>query len=243
MSETTTRLPRRRLRAWPASGGAVQMSATPEGADETTASPVWEVPAGDVAEAMAVLSAVADPEALDLKTQRDSLAHELENAKREITRLERERDEAREAFDAISGESAHLLEEYFQPAPVRVARCAACSQHELVDKKDAAARALAKTARRYKRERDEARDEALIESARAYSQGVEDMRQVAAQAMQVEYGLLAARVIDGLSVSAQTPPPAPRDSHMTSEVRALVKRYGAPAIAAEAARQAKEEGR
>lgn len=167
MSETTTRLPRRRLRAWHASGGAVQMSATPEGTDETTASPVWEVPAGDVAEAIAVLSAVADPEALDLKTQRDSLAHELENAKRALADVE----------------------------------------------------------------------------ARAYSQGVEDMRQVAAQAMQVEYGLLAARVIDGLSVSAQTPPPAPRDSHMTSEVRSLVKRYGAPAIAAEAARQAKEEGR
>lgn len=167
MSETTTRLPRRRLRAWHASGGAVQMSATPEGADETAASPVWEVPAGDVAEAMAVLSAVVDPSALDLKTQRDAMAHELENAKRALADAE----------------------------------------------------------------------------ARAYSQGVEDMRQEAAQAMQVEYGLLAARVIDGLSVSAQTPAPAPRDSHMTSEVRSLVKRYGAPAIAAEAARQAKEEGR
>ncbi|MFY7065947.1 hypothetical protein ACOQFV_08805 [Nocardiopsis changdeensis] len=88
MSETTTRLPRRRLRAWPASGGAVQMSATPEGADETTASPVWEVPAGDVAEAMAVLSAVADPEALALKTQRDAMAHELENAKRALADAE-----------------------------------------------------------------------------------------------------------------------------------------------------------
>jgi hypothetical protein len=178
MSETTTRLPRRRLRAWPASGGAVQMSATPEGADETTASPVWEVPAGDVAEAMAVLSAVAAPEALDLKTQRDAMAHELENAKRALADAE----------------------------------------------------------------------------ARAYSQGVEDMRQAAINdllkrdsvewALGGEYGGIdAARIVRDAQVSAQTPPPAPRDSHMTSEVRSLVKRYGAPAIAAEAARQAKEEGR
>lgn len=167
MSETTTRLPRRRLRAWPASGGAVQMSATPEGADETSISPVWEVPAGDVAEAMAVLSAVVGPAALDLKTQRDAMAHELENARRALADAE----------------------------------------------------------------------------ARAYSQGVEDMRTAAMQAAYEVSGQRAEAAIRNAQVSGQAPPPAPRDSHMTSEVRSLVKRYGAPAIAAEAARQAKEEGR
>lgn len=216
MSETTTRLPRRRLRAWPASGGAVQMSATPEGADETTVSPAWEVPAGDVAEAMAVLSTVVDPAAMDLKTQRDAMAHELENAKREIARLERERDEA-----SASAES----EGFFA--------------HEFGDD-------VVKLRREVKRLTEE--------SARSYSQGVEDMRSAAMAALRkrdsVEWalggeygGVDAARIVRDAQVSAQTPPPAPRDSHMTSEVRALVKRYGAPAIAAEAARQAKEEGR
>lgn len=213
MSETTTRLPRRRLRAWPASGGTVQMSATPEGADETTASPVWEVPAGDVAEAIAVLSAVADPGALDLKTERDSLAHELENAKREIARLERERDEASESATS---------EGFFA--------------HEFGDD-------VVKLRREVKR--------LTAESARSYSQGVEDMREKAARTVRAYsddldelageiHALPLASATERHPLTASHNAPAPRDSHMTSEVRSLVKRYGAPAIAAEAARQAKE---
>lgn len=122
------------------------------------------------------------------------------------------------------------------------------------------------------------------ESARAYSQGVEDMRTAAMAALRerdsVEWalggeygGADAARIVRdvpiaregaeplrrcdvGMSAGPCAKPlnhhgeclpevdaPAPRGSHMTSEVRSLVKRYGAPAIAAEAARQAKEEER
>lgn len=39
----------------------------------------------------------------------------------------------------------------------------------------------------------------------------------------------------------EEPAPAPRDTDLTQQVRALVKRYGAPVIAAEAARQARHD--
>lgn len=66
--------------------------------------------------------------------------------------------EAREAFDAVKEESAELQRKYSQPDEPRVTRCATCNQHELVDKAKAEARALAKTARRYRRERDALRE-------------------------------------------------------------------------------------
>jgi hypothetical protein len=95
------------------------------------------------------------------------------------------------------------------------------------------------------------RDEALDDSARAYSQGVEDMREKAARTVRAYsddldelageiHALPLASATERHPLTAFHNAPAPRDSHMTSEVRSLVKRYGAPAIAAEAARQAKE---
>jgi len=86
--------------------------------------------------------------------------------------------------------------------------------------------------------------ELVAESARSYSEGVEDMRAAAMripatigtqdlQSMRVVY-----EQIRDVSLTDAAPAPAPRDTHLTSEARALVKRYGAPAVAAEAARLA-----
>jgi len=88
------------------------------------------------------------------------------------------------------------------------------------------------------------RDVALAGMATSYSEGVEDMRAAAMripatigtqdlQSMRVVY-----EQIRDVSLTGAAPAPVPRDTHLTSEARALVKRYGAPAVAAEAARLA-----
>lgn len=87
----------------------------------------------------------------------------------EVDRLTAERDQARE-------EAEVLLAVYTAPGRPRQARCGSCSQHTTLDRKDGELRALAKAARRYRRERDDARDEAAL----AYIRGATDMREAAA---------------------------------------------------------------
>lgn len=101
------------------------------------------------------------------------------------------------------------------------------------------------------------RDRLLAESAASYSHGVEDMRLAAMRAANGAPGTpytpieairdvaltptTSSRTVNNetSSCGCDKPAPAPRDSDLTQAVRTLVKRYGAPVIAAEAARQAK----
>lgn len=86
----------------------------------------------------------------------------------EVDRLTAERDQARE-------EAEVLLAVYSTPGRPRQAQCGSCSQHTTLDRKDGELRALAKAARRYRHERDDARDEAAL----AYIHGATDMREAA----------------------------------------------------------------
>ena len=89
------------------------------------------------------------------------------------------------------------------------------------------------------------RDRLLEESVASYSHGVEDMRLAAMRAADAAPGTpyTPIEMIRDVALAPTTgkPDPAPRDSDLTQAVRALVKRYGAPAVAYEAARQARHE--
>lgn len=78
------------------------------------------------------------------------------------------------------------------------------------------------------------------ESARAYSQGVENMRAAAMKAASDAPGTPytpteAIRDVTLTGTSEDTP--APRDGELAQQLRPIVKRYGGPNVAYEAARQ------
>lgn len=81
------------------------------------------------------------------------------------------------------------------------------------------------------------------EAVRAYSRGVEDMREAAMKAASDAPGTPytpteAIRDVTLTGTSADTP--APRDSDLTRTLRDAMKRYGVPAVMAEAGRLAQQ---
>lgn len=79
------------------------------------------------------------------------------------------------------------------------------------------------------------------ESARAYSQGVEDMRSAAAEWLDDHSDTWEAEQVRSLPPAGPSgDTPAPRDGDLTRTLRDAMKRYGVPAVMAEVGRLAQQ---
>lgn len=91
-----------------------------------------------------------------LTSERDNAREDLEKAEQRLAQVEKD---SADIVWAMKEESAELQQKYLAPTlKVSDIRCATCNQHEAVAKKDAELRALAKTTRRYRQERNELRE-------------------------------------------------------------------------------------